>query len=118
MTQDADIKLINLTEHDVEFHPRSLPIIPPLNRISRVYFEQVLDHMVGPYPAYRNVSGWVKGLPKPKEGIGYIVSGIVFQNVLRPDVYTPNTQPWSVSHKQNGAVKSVKSLLCHPRVIA
>lgn len=117
MTEDTNIELINLTEHPVDFFPKTLQRIDPFGRISRVYFEQAFDHNVNGYPAYRNVAGWVKGLPKPKPGIGYIVSGIVFQNVLRPDVYTPNTQPWSVSHKQNGSVKSVKSLICHPRMI-
>jgi hypothetical protein len=113
------MKIVNLTEHPISWDPKlRLPIIPPSGKTSRVFFEHAYDHDIDGYPAYREVAGWVKGLPNPKEDVSYIVSGIVFQSVLRPDVYTPNTQPWSVSHKQNGSVKSVKSLICHPKVIA
>ena len=112
------LKLINLTNHEIVFDSRLMPTIPPSGKIARVYFEQMLDHHVGTYPVYREVNGWIKGLGKPRPGIGYIVSGIVFQNTLREDVYTPNTQPWSATHGTHGTVRRVKSLLCHPRVIA
>lgn len=112
-------EIINLTEHPITWdYKMGIPEIPPSGKISRVYFEQALDHHLNQYPAYHSTVGWIKGLPKPREGIAYIVSGIVFQNTLRPDVYTPNTQPWSVAHRQHGAVKEIRSLLCHPRSIA
>ena len=114
-----DIQWINLMNHETTWD-RSVDaeVIKPSGSIARVFFEQELDHHVGGIPSYRNVNGWIKGLPKPRPGIRYIVSGIVFQSVLRPDVYTPNTQPWSVSHKTYGKVASVKGLLCAPRTIA
>lgn len=111
--------IINLTEHPISWDPAmNLQEIEPSGKICRVFFEQELDHHINGYPAYKSTTGWIKGLPKPKDGTVYIVSGIVFQNTLRPDVYTPNTQPWSVSHRQHGAVKCIRSLLCHPKVIA
>jgi hypothetical protein len=113
---DIDIELINLTSHAVDVGRES---VEPSGSTARIYYEQNFDHHVNGLPTYRNINGWVKGLPKPQKGIGYIVSGIVFQSILRPDLYTPNTQPWSVIHKEHGqAVKSVRSLICMPRVIA
>jgi hypothetical protein len=106
------IDVINLTEHEVTFdRALGIPNIPKSGKIARVYFEQEQINPLNDIPVYRNVNGWIKGLPKPQPGIAYVVSGIVFQNALRPDVFSPNTQPWSVAHKTYGKVASVKGLI-------
>jgi hypothetical protein len=109
---EEDMELTNLTNHDAIFsigHQSSF--IEPSGKIARVFFEQEYIRDINGIPIYRNVNGWIKGLPKPRPGKGYIVSGIVFQNVLRPDVFCPNTQPWSTTHKEHGRPAHVKSLL-------
>ena len=117
---DVEIELINLTAHETTVYGGpDCKSVDPSGDTSRIYYEQEFDHHVNGIPVYHNVNGWIKGLPRPRKGVGLIVSGIVFQNVLRSDLYTPNTQPWSVVHKERGqAVKAVRSLICQPRRIA
>jgi hypothetical protein len=114
----TDIDLHNYTPHEIIIEDDSELDLPEGKKTVRVIYEQEFDHFVNGISAFRNVSGWVKGLPLKREGTGYIVSGIVFNAIFRDDIYTPNTSPWSVKRRGYGKVVSVKSLLCHPRRVA
>jgi hypothetical protein len=112
-------ELINLTPHEVLIEEDSEEIkFEEGKKTTRILYEQEFDHNVDDIAIYHNVTGWIKGLPPQRDGIGYIVSGIVFNSVFREDLYTPNTSPWSVKRRGFGKVVSVRSLLCHPRKVA
>jgi hypothetical protein len=113
-----DLDLHNFTPHEIIIEDDSEVTLPEGKRTARIIYEQEFDHSVNGIAAFYNVSGWLKGLPPKKEGTGYIVSGIVFGSIIRDDIYTPNTSPWSVKRRGYGKVVSVKSLLCHPRRVA
>lgn len=115
---ELELDLHNFTPHEIIVDDEEEVELAEGKRTARIIYEQEFDHRVNGINVFHNVSGWLKGLPPRQKGVGYIVSGIVFGSLMRDDIYTPNTSPWSVKRRGYGKVVSVKSLLCHPRRVA
>ena len=109
------VEIVNLIPHDViidEDNQDSI-IIPEAQSIARMLYEQEYMGHIENIPIYKNVTGWIKGLPARCPGKRFIVSGIVFNSIPREDLLTPNTSPWSVRRRGTGKITAVKSLLAH-----
>lgn len=90
------MEIINCTPHDVVVRKFNLVsfkevtilksgIIP---RVSTV--ESEAEDILG-FKAVTQSTGDVEGLPEPKEGVFYLVSGMVFSATDRLDVIAPDT---------------------------
>jgi hypothetical protein len=109
------VEIINLIPHEViidEDGSDSI-ILKEADSIARMLHEQEYMGALNNIPIYKNTAGWVKGLPPRVCGRYYIVSGIVFNSIIREDLLTPNTSPWSVRRRGTGKITAVRSLLAH-----
>ena len=86
------VKLVNLTPHEIRLIPEDgiEVVLPPSGEVARCAVErrlvgQLLCHSVL-VPLHRTVFGAVEGLPKPQDGVVYVVSALVAQAARRPDV--------------------------------
>lgn len=91
------ITYINLTPHKLDIYDRKMDagaamILEPSGTVARVVTNRQLVDGSGPFPIFRTVYGDVTGLPEPKEGVRYIVSGMVAARVPeRTDVFKPGS---------------------------
>ncbi|PIR21931.1 MAG: hypothetical protein COV44_10595 [Deltaproteobacteria bacterium CG11_big_fil_rev_8_21_14_0_20_45_16] len=114
--------VINLTPHAIKFQAEdgTRTVFPPSGEVARV--EQYpgetttvdfagVEVPVQGAPEY----GWVEGLPEPKEGVVFIVSGFVLNRAVgrNADVFGPGTGPQDEAirfpdgHKLAGLVDAV-----------
>lgn len=111
--------LKNLTPHDITFSGISdgqpkMVTIPASGDVCRVKTETHQRHMIdGIIPVQRQEYRRLDDLPNPKEGIIFVVSGLVLhamklQGIRRDDVIAPATGPRDNALKdQNGRVLAV-----------
>jgi hypothetical protein len=112
------MQLINLTQHDIVLRDTAGidHTIAPSGAVARVTtttgFPVVVEGI--PVPVAPAVTfGAVEGLPEPKPGVAYIVSGIVGSACAgRPDVFVPGTGP------TDGAIRHPKGHPEEGRIIA
>lgn len=93
-------EVINLTPHPIVIRlgvdEKSDVTFPPSGVVARVAEKAVKptrNEIFGFPVAGKTVVDEVVNLPEPKEGVIYIVSGLVAQNVSRSDVFSPATGP-------------------------
>lgn len=88
-----NFKLVNLTPHSITFFTEDgevileLPACPNPPRVSTV--RETCGQVKG-IPVNRVTLGQIQGLPDPQPGVGYIVSRVIAETVLRPDLYIPD----------------------------
>lgn len=109
------VEIVNLIPHEVVIDEDGSDsiCIREADSIARMLHEQEYMGEIDGIPIYKSTAGWVKGLPPRVPGRKYIVSGIVFNSVIRDDLLTPNTSPWSVRRRGTGKITAVRSLLAH-----
>lgn len=86
------MKFINLTPHDVVIVSKDgkTKTIKASGDIARVDTNEKLIDNIGGVDIYRTTYGSVNGLPSKKEGVGYIVSGVVRAALpKRKDLFSP-----------------------------
>jgi hypothetical protein len=107
--------IVNLIPHDViiDEEGKDSIVLSEASNIARMLYEQEYMGVINNIPIYKNVTGWIKGLPPRCPGKKFIVSGIVFNSIPRDDLLTPNTSPWSVRRRGTGKITAVRSLLAH-----
>lgn len=88
--------IVNLTRHPITFilSDGSYVEVEPEGRAARVGSRTVEDlrvtvHKSATIPVYRMVDRELLDLPDPKEGVIYVVSGLVAAVAKRPDVGSP-----------------------------
>jgi hypothetical protein len=124
------MKLVNLTPHTIKVVVSDgymdVLEIPPSGKVARVSAKQYFYDYVEVYkpdpfgegpeefreviplriPVSKTVYGEVEGVPEPKEGMVYIVSSLVKQQLPdRDDVVAPDTGPSAI--RENGQVVAV-----------
>lgn len=107
--------IVNLTRHPIRFvwaDDDSWVELPVEGRAARVGSRTVEDFKVRvenliDVPVYRMVDRTVLDLPEPKEGVFYVVSGLVAAVAQRPDVLAP----MRTQRDAQGRVTGVKGLL-------
>ena len=82
------IRLGNDAKSDVTFAPSGT-----IARVAEKTVKPTRNEVFGFPVAGKTVFEAVVNLPEPKEGVIYIVSGVVAANVSRPDVFSPATGP-------------------------
>lgn len=109
--------IVNLTPHrvvvifDDSLGRPCVREFPPSGQIARVAVSTVPDGMVEGVPVVRTVFGQVENLPKPQDGVFFIVSSIVAQAVRgREDVLAPDTGPESAIRDEDGRITAVRRL--------
>lgn len=109
--------LINLTPHTIRIKgSQGYIVVPPSGEVARVEMDE--SHfgyfsMGGvSVPVCTRKSGRVVGLPEPKEGVSYLVSSMVLDNLpeLRDDVYAPDTGK-TAERDENGQIVAVTRLI-------
>ena len=89
------MNFVNLTPHELNVHIGSrVESHAPSGEVARVEVFETPAGEVGGIPVVLVEYGEVEGLPSPKEGVAYIVSGMVESAVRlatpeRRDVYSP-----------------------------
>jgi len=93
-------EVVNLTPHPIVIRlgvdEKSDVTFPPAGVVARVTEKAnkpTRNHIFGFPVAGKAAFDEVVNLPEPKEGVIYIVSGLVAQNVSRSDVFSPATGP-------------------------
>lgn len=84
--------IVNLTPHSINLYDGAgalLHSIPPSGDVARVAQRRTNLSSVAGVPVTRSEFGNVTGLPRPKEGTIYIVSGLVLSRTTRSDVFAP-----------------------------
>jgi hypothetical protein len=87
-----DQEFVNLTPHEINVVDESgegVIDIPASGEIARVETTREIAGKAGNVPVYRTVYGEITGLPAPREGIVYVVSGMVLAQTDRIDVMAP-----------------------------
>ena len=111
MAERKEVKLVNLTPHEVVVLDDANNIVlrvPPSGKVARVATKEELVGTVNGVPVFRTTYGAIEGLPEPEPGTVYIVSLLVLQalqahKIKRDDVVAPNTSP-----TPNGAVRDAQ----------
>lgn len=106
------MKLINLTPHDVVIRlEEGREKIYPSEGNARVStFSEVVGNVDG-IEVVKQSYGEIEGLPKPKEGVLYIVSLVVrmaAQAQGRDDVISPDTSPQGAIRDGEGRIVAVR----------
>ena len=86
------MEIKNLTPHAINVFSCEKKLIEsfaPTGEVARVKVEQSLAGDIGGIPIYKATYGDIVGLPEPKEGVIYIVSGMVAAACPRHDVFSP-----------------------------
>lgn len=98
-------KTINLTPHAIILNDgREFKASGQIARVS-ASFEEVRGG------EYRQVFGEIENLPAPKEGVRYIVSGLVFAATNRKDVVAPATGHPETRRNKQGHILSVPGFI-------
>jgi len=86
------IKFINYTPHNIVIRlPDDTDIVFPSNGVARVPTRRKAQEPIDGIPRTRVTDGEIRGLPKPEEGIIYIVSSKVRKASDRKDLASPDT---------------------------
>jgi len=100
--------LINCTKHPVTI--ASTTVAPSGNVALVIMNKEVLDSIVVDgvvVPVVRKIAGGIEGLPKPKDGVIYVVPAMVLPYTSdRGDVMAPNTDETAIRNDK-GFVQSV-----------
>ena len=84
------MELINLTPHILNIHtPSGVENLPPSGQVARVDSESTPAAPIGGIPTFKEEGGQVTGLPEPREGVVFITSLRVSDEVCREDVVSP-----------------------------
>jgi hypothetical protein len=84
------MEYVNLTPHMINVHtPEGVRDIPPSGDVARVSSTSELVGFLDGIPLFRTVYGEVTGLPAPRDGEVFVVSGMVAGRVSREDVFSP-----------------------------
>lgn len=113
------MRFINLCPHALTLRPQvgADLVVPPSGSVARVKtipatpgFLVTRDFgtfEVAPPTTY----GAVEGLPEPVDGVIYLVSGQVREQVARKDVFSPGTGPEDGAIREKGQVVAVTRLI-------
>ena len=89
------MKIVNLTPHGLNIETcrgsgRGVMTVPPSGDVARVASRTVATpRRICGVVVYETVLGEVEGLPGPRDGVVYVVSGMVAAAGPRPDVFSP-----------------------------
>ena len=109
--------LINLTPHTIHIKGgQGYIVVPSSGDVARVEMDEVhfgyfsMDGVS--VPVFTRKPGRVIGLPEPKEGVAYLVSSMVLDNLPEPrdDVYAPDTGK-TAERDENGQIIAVTRLI-------
>lgn len=91
---DTKTNIINLTPHNVVVKGEGWEVIFPSKGIARCSQSTKTIGKIGGVPITENVFGEVEGLPEEKEGVKYIVSGLIASALKgkRKDLLVPSEQ--------------------------
>ena len=104
----AKVNFVNCTPHDITLNDGT--VIPASGNVARVSasFTEFDENGV-----CKQVFGEVQGIPEPKEGTRYIVSGLVMQASPRTDLVAPATgHPDCVRSEDKKVILSVPGFVC------
>lgn len=112
------MNFVNLTPHAITID--GIGTIPPSGQTVRVgTIRTAMTGCAGVRITLQNL-GQVEGLPAPKDGTVYIVSGMVLDAMKRQgesvstraglDVFAPDTGPDAI--RENGQIVAVRGLVC------
>jgi len=112
-----DIKLVNLTPHDIEIYSGGvnatiLTRIKKSGTVARVELSEKEMGKINNVPVYARVmSSSVEGLPAPKDGVLYVVSTMILEAERdRTDLLAPDTGP-SCIRDSNNRIKGITRFL-------
>ena len=108
------MKIINLTPHDVKlFHEGQEHVFLKPGTIARVTSKSEFSHSVNGLPVHRTIYGEVENIPKPQEGVIYIVALLVAQVLgnSRVDIVCPDTGPDSAVRDEKGLIAGVRRVM-------
>jgi len=106
--------IINLTPHDVKlFHNGQEHVFLKSGTIARVTSKSEFSHDVNGFPVHRTSYGEVENIPKPQDGVIYIVALLVAQVLAgtRTDIICPDTGPDSAVRDDKGLIAGVKRFM-------
>lgn len=92
-------QFVNLTPHTITlFTPQGVEEIPASGNLCRVRTGSVKVSEVSALPVYRDTFESPEGLPEPRSGVIYVVSGVVLAalkaaGIERTDIVAPGTGP-------------------------
>lgn len=106
------LKLVNLTPHDVVVHLENgeKKVYPSVGSARVTTTSEVVGQVDG-IDIVTQSYGDIEGLPKPKEGVLYIVSLVVrmaAQQQGRDDVISPDTSPQGAIRDDAGRIIAVR----------
>lgn len=84
--------------------------LPKSGIVPRVTTTEVVANMIDGFAAVTQSTGDVEGLPEPKSGVFFLVSGMVFAATSRVDVVAPDTGK-SAIRNEAGQIVAVTRLL-------
>lgn len=108
-----NIKYINLTPHTVNVEladGRKFAFEPtkPSARMDVTTASVEFANFESEVPVVQSLFGEVQDLPAPTEGVAYIVSTMIAQKVLRPDVVSPDTGKTAIRNEA-GQIVAVRA---------
>jgi hypothetical protein len=87
------VKIINLTPHEINIFNENgdelVMSVEPSGTIARIATERERIMYILDVPIFITKTGQAEGLPEPKPGIIYIVSGMFRSHAGRSDLYQP-----------------------------
>ena len=109
------MKIVNLTPHELNIYlPNGKVLtIKPSGTVARVRTSQMKEGSVYGIPVVRTQYLDVEGLPPKKEDTIYIASTLVTQiarQMMRNDVFAPDTGPQSAVRDETGRIIGVRRL--------
>ncbi len=106
------MKIVNLTPHALHLYNEAgekVATIPPSGTVARVSVERRRVGEIDGIPVYTARYGRIEGLPRPRRGTIYVVSGMVKAAVPgRGDVYQPGELKRDLLGRVVGAVGLVR----------
>ena len=98
--------LVNLTPHTITIFTDECGHDIPSEGVARVKTESRVVGDINGIPVVETTYGEIEGLPEPKDGTIYIVSGLVRAalNGTRDDVVSPDTGPTAVRNDKGQIV--------------
>ena len=108
------MNIINLTPHDVKvFADEQEHVFPKSGTVARVNSTSQHFRFVNGLPVHRTIYGEVENIPKPQEGVIYIVALLVAQVLgnSRVDIVCPDTGPDSAVRDEKGLIAGVRRFM-------
>jgi hypothetical protein len=112
----TEVMAVNLCAHDIVLcnnaEESPFAVIRPTGRLCRVETMTIGGNWIGSIPYAEVVSGDIRGLPEPRDGVVYVVSSLVAQRCPdRKDVFAPDTSPAGAVRDAWGNIIGVKRLI-------